>query len=485
MVTKKIWILSVVFFLSFVVLGQNEELLLLQPSELKKDFQLLRTALEKTHAGLYAYTSEKEMNLVFEKMEKSLNQPMTSIDFFRKISELLKPIGNGHTKFLPPTDFMKAINSGQPRFPFAVYWHEDTLYVLRNISNEKEIQPGTIIKTINGEKASDVLQELVDNYTRDGHNNSFPRERILKDFSGYYAIYKGTPENFTMELIDSEGKENQLEIEALSTLKLNENYKERYSDSRGKSNQLPLRLEINNGIGVLTITTFDKHLIKKNGQNYKTFFKETFETIKNKQLKNLIIDVRDNGGGWPEVIVELHRYVSNKPYISQTVAHTITKKLPNQKYYKYGFWELLELRMLWKLKKKGDVFMVNRGKKTKTILPANNAFQGELYVLINPFSFSSTTSFLGMLKNDKRGIFIGETAGGSPHQVTAGMMPSLILPHSKIEAIVPLVCFKSTMKFEDTKDGVAPDHFVRNSIEDVIAGKDAVMEFALELIELN
>lgn len=483
MVTKKIWILSVFFFLSFVVFGQNEELLLLQPSELKKDFQLLRTALEKTHAGLYAYTSEKEMNLVFEKMEKSLNQPMTSIDFFRKISELLKPIGNGHTLFIPQKEYMEAINNRLPRFPFAVYWHRENLYVLRNLSDEKNIQPGTIIKTINGEKASDVYQELVDKYTRDGNINAFPREKVIIGFSRFYAIIKGTPEYFTMDLIDLEGKENQLKIKGLSMSQIGEYYKKRYPNFKKKSDKLPLRFTINNGIGVLTVTTFSKPDIKKSGQNYKDFFEKTFETIKKEQLKNLIVDVRDNGGGYPEVVIDLHRYLSETPNYPHTVSHTITRNLPNQKYYKYGFWEYLELRFAFRLRKQGDKYLVTRGrKKNKTILSPKNVFKGNLKILFNANSFSATVSFLGLLKNDERGVFIGETAGGSPHQSTAWMFPEFILPHSKIRAIIPLVQTKTTLKFEDTNEGIVPHHFVRNSIEDVVEGKDAVMEFALELI---
>ncbi len=481
-VLKKMWVLLFLNFFFFTVQAQNESLLLLNPQQLKQDFQILRTALEKTHAGLYTYTSQNELNLAFEKIEKSLNEPMTSIVFFRKISKLLKLIGNGHTKFLPSPNFMKAINGTLPRFPFAMYLDKDEMYVLRNVSNDKEIQPGTIIKSINGKKASDVVQEMIDHISRDGNNTSFPKEKLNFDFSKYYAIFIETPKVFNLEIVDTEGKEKEIQVEGLTSTEILKHSKERYPNLKKKSNSKPLVFTIKDGIGLLTITSFDKQGIKKEGQKYKDFFNETFAQIKNAKLKNLIIDVRDNGGGWPEVVVDLHRYLSDQPFEPNVFSHTITKNLPNRKHYRYGFWEYLELRFSLRLKKKGEIYQVNRKSKTKSFPPAEDIFTGDLYVLINPFSLSATCSFLGMLKNDDRGIFIGETAGGSPHQTTSWIMPSLILPHSKIEAIVPLVHMKSKMKYEDTKDGIAPHHFVKNSIEDMINKRDAVMEFTLEQI---
>ena len=113
--------LSLFFVAPTLLLAQTankENLPLISPEKLKEDFQLLKTSLEKTHAGLYPYTPKDSLDYAFNQIESSLNQPMTSINFYRKITPLLQLIGNGHTHFHAPPDFKTAINTTLLRFPF-------------------------------------------------------------------------------------------------------------------------------------------------------------------------------------------------------------------------------------------------------------------------------------------------------------------------------------------------------------------------------
>jgi hypothetical protein len=49
-------------------------------------------------------------------------------------------------------------------------------------------------------------------------------------------------------------------------------------------------------------------------ERFKGFLKETFETVKNKRMSHLIIDVRRNGGGNSALGDELMQYISRKPF---------------------------------------------------------------------------------------------------------------------------------------------------------------------------
>ena len=473
-------------FLSLNLLAAQTEskdnLTLISPKKLQEDFQLLKTGLEKTHAGLYTYTPKDTLDKALSTIELSLNQPMTSIDFYRKITPLLKLIGNGHTNFLVPPDYNKVINTTAPRFPFAVYWHQDTLYILRNLSEEETLKPGTIIKSINGESVANIIANLADNLTRDGYNTSLPIGKIMHDFSGIYTLFKGTPATFDLKIIDKNGSNKTVVINGLTTEKIIKYAKKRHPNWR-KPKGLPLQFSIENDIGRLTINSFYKPSIRTAKQSYKSFFKTVFQQIEKEKLAHLIIDIRDNGGGWPEVVNELFSYLINAPYTNKTEAYTITKNLPNQKYYQNGFWEFMDMRKSFKLKKEGAIFRITGGEQNKLIQPAKNKFKGKLYVLTNPFTFSAAAEFLGMLKNIDRGIFIGEVAGGSPHRTTAWIMPSLILPNTKIEAILPLAHSITKNNFPDDGLGIPPDFFVKNSIADVLAKRDLVLEFTLKKIQ--
>lgn len=474
------------FSLSTICAQTNvKETPLISTKALAQDFLLLRTALEKTHAGLYTYTPKDRLDLAFETIANSLNHPMTSIEFFRKISPLLEQIGNGHTNFLIPPDYRKALDKNLPRFPFAIYEKQDTLYILRNLSEELSIQPGFILNRINGEKASTVLTQLAENLTRDGYNTSWPKGRIIKNFSGFYAVHKGTPKQFEIEITNLNGQSKSFLIKGLTTQKIIEFAKKRYPPKKKTiiKSKLPLTFNLSGNIGLLKVQSFSKPIIKKSGQQYKDFFKQTFQQIEANKTQHLIIDLRNNGGGWPEVVQELFQYLTDSEYRDTSFAYTLTKNLPNQKHYKNGFWEFLDMKKSLKLKKEGTIYKVIKRQENKPVQPAKNNFQGELYILINPFSLSATTDFLGMLKNINRGVFIGETAGGSPHRVTSWLMPVLVLPNTKIEAIIPLVHTETQLNYQDDGLGISPHFFVKNSIQEAIQGKDSVMQFTLDLIK--
>lgn len=477
------FILSFLFLNFLVAQTSNEDnLSLISSKKLKEDFQFLKTGLEKTHAGLYIYTSKDSLDKILTTIESALHQPMTSINFYRKITPLLKLIGNGHTNFLVPPDYNKAINTTLPRFPFAVHWHQDTLYILRNLSNNETLEAGMIVKSINGESAVTVMQTLADNLTRDAQNDSWPKGKVVRDFSGKYAYFKGTPPIFKMEIVGRKGETIFLSIKGLTRDKITQHAKKRYPNWR-KPPGKPLQFEIVDSIGKLTVRSFYLPAIRKAKQAYKAFFKSIFTQIENQKIKHLIIDIRDNGGGWPQVVNELFSYLINEPYLHKTTAYTITNKLPNQKHYEDGFWHFLDMRKSLKLKKDGTIYKVTGDKKHKVVQPAQNPFQGKIYVLTNPFTFSGATDFMGMLKNVNRGTFIGEIAGGNPHHNTAWIMPWLVLPNTKIEAILPVVGMQTVNNFPNDKQGMKPDFFVENNIEAELEGKDAAMQFLLHRIQ--
>ena len=456
-------------------------------AELKEDFQILRSSLEASHAGLYAYTSKAALDQQFDEIESSIKLPMTSIEFYRKIKPLLKSIGDGHTDFLIAEDFRSAINGELPLFPFAMYWKDNQLLVLRNLSHDESLVPGTIIKSINGESAKPLIQFMIDNMTRDAEITSAAEAKIFRDFAGYYAVLKGTPDFFDLEIEDSNGETRQVNIQGLKTAEMVSIGQKRYAEfykRKNVPNGPPLSFELKDGVGLLTARSFSKPTIRKSGQDYKDFFKNTFEQIESQSVQQLILDLRNNGGGYPEVIIDLYRYLSDIPYVHELDAFTITKKLPNRKHYKHGFWENVDILKSLRLKKEGDIYRVtDKSVSKKSYPPANNRFEGELYVLVNPFSFSATSDLIGMLRNANRGICIGETPGGNPHRGTSWIMPVLVLPNSNLQAIIPLVHMKSKLAFDENKKGMIPDHVVKNSLDAEINGEDEVREFAMDLIK--
>ena len=194
--------------------------------------------------------------------------------------------------------------------------------------------------------------------------------------------------------------------------------------------------------------------------------------------------MRDNGGGWPEVVEELFSYLIDEPTVFNIESHTITSKIPYKKHYQYGFWDQIDMNISLKLKKKNDIYEV-KNRLATTITPKENSFLGDLVVLTNPNSFSASSDFIGMLKSSNIGTTIGQTPGGNPHQVTAWIMPTLQLPNTKIKVVIPIVKSKSSLSFKENLFGMQPDIIIQNTFHDASSGKDAAMQFALEYLSLH
>ena len=459
--------------------------------KLQEDFDILRKNLEGAHPELYLYTSKEKLDVAFDKIRASIKEPMRSIDFLNTINPLLALIGNGHTEFAPSATFLNYLRKEAVLFPFRIYKDQEQLYISRNLSEDQSIKQKTIIKRINGEDMESLFAELTEYMTRDGINTTWPEAKAMNQFYRYYPYLRGFPSNFELDIIEPDGTEKTINVKALQKKTLDSNLKERYGPLKKNfylSDEPALTLNIDGDIATLTIKTFAADITKKlKKQKFKPFLNDAFEQIEQAGAKHLIIDLRNNGGGDPKPTIELFSHLYDKPFTFYKSVYTITKKFPTPEYYE-GIKSTAFLMKI-ALKKSGDVYVGNAIAKTqgmaglKPSKPAKTVFDGDVYVLTNPYSFSATGEMTAIIKQHNRATFIGEEAGGNPNQNTSGIMPTLTLPNTKNRIIVPLIVFEMNVDFENTGQGVIPDHIVRRSIDDLIDGKDRVMEFTLEKIK--
>lgn len=483
--------LTLIFMISSNLIAQETKYSyerLLSPKELKEDLALLKYNLEIVHAGLYLYNSKELIDAQFAQIESELTEPMDQLAFHRKLCTLNKLIGNGHTSFGVSEEYHHATQKGLPRFPFDVYRDNNEIYVTRNMSDNREIETGWKIMNINGRNANEIFQELADMRTRDGQNETHPEAYINARFSLAYAFYYGTPDSYELEFVDKAGKVSSIAIDGISLDKIKANRKLRYdtNSSPWYDNGLSgLSLEIKgNKTAVLTIRTFSASLIKKTGEKTEKFMQAAFEEIEASGIEHLIIDMRDNGGGEPLVSVALFSHLLDKPFTFYEAAYANVRKIPNPKMYKGGAKAVNLLgNFLLKENDEGTFDLKTEGiEPSKPVWPI---YKKKLYVLINGKSFSQTGETAGFFKSETDAVFIGEECGGSPVQNTSGVGLPLELPNSKNIATIPLILWKMNVNFDNNGRGVVPEHIVKPSIEDVLQGRDVIMDYTIDLIGKN
>lgn len=138
----------------------------------------------------------------------------------------------------------------------------------------------------------------------------------------------------------------------------------------------------------------------KNNDEYKRVLKEMFEKIKEKNIGNIAVDLRNNGGGSSSVATEFIKYINVDEYN--------------------------ELKSEWRL----GTFNIKTKQHTIKNKKKNSPFNGNIYVLTSIDTFSSAMLFTQYIKDNNIGTIIGETSSNNPNGY--GEVVEFLLPNSNI-----------------------------------------------------
>ena len=162
-----------------------------------------------------------------------------------------------------------------------------------------------------------------------------------------------------------------------------------------------------------------------NNDKYKATVKEFFETVNDKGIKNIALDLRGNGGGNSTVANEFMSYLGASS-VKGLRCHI-----------RYG--NLL-------LKFDNPKYRINHKEPT---------FEGNIYVLTNTGTFSSAKDFAMLMRDNGLGMIVGEAAGNRPDSY--GDVLNFTTPNSKLAIEIS---FTRWFRVDKTKPGdiLSPDY---------------------------
>lgn len=455
---------------------------------LLQDLQILKKNLEVAQPGLYNYTSKQEMDLFFENIKDSIVGDMHAIDFFRLIAPLSNKIRNGHTILVPPSKWEDHVITEEKLLPLDLYFYNDGLYVLHNLSNNPKIERGSVLKSINGKPANYLFGYVVDRWFKDGYNTTRPREIAEEEFRFLYTHFFNASNTYNVEFVDTHGQRARLALEGITEPEFQKRLKARFNKDYvpwWRKNPEPLSLAVNKGIAHLKVTQFYNGLRSMEGMRFGKFIKDTFKRLNEERITDLILDLRGNSGGNVEPQIELLKHLISKPFHLYREVYANVRKLPNPEYYEFGLLSKTAFRKNFSKEPISGVYPMRSqiGFEEKPEPPSENVFTGNLYVLIDGWSFSAAGEVCGVLKEHRKdAIFLGEETGGNPITNISGIQTFLTLPNSKSRILVCLVSYTTDVSYENDGFGVKPHITIRNSVFDVLEGKDRVLEKTNALI---
>lgn len=251
-----------------------------------------------------------------------------------------------------------------------------------------------------------------------------------------------------------------------------------YIDRKRKDLELDIKKDINTA--VLSIRSFGG----KAAGDIGTFLPKAMKELEKKKIRHLVIDLRNNNGGWDSAGVILFTYLIDQPSRYYVRQHAITDTSQYLALSDLSAEDLNNARNELIPEKDGTFSLKAAAAAGLSIqYPKPHHFNGKVYFLMNGASSSTTSELLSAAHANQLGIFIGEEAGGSYEGGNGGSFIGLVLPHSKIKISIPLLYYDNMTKppFERGR-GLMPGYDVPDNLDNILNGIDTQMKFVLDLI---
>ena len=452
-------------------------------TQLRQDYSLLRNILEKKHPSLYWYTSKDSMDYYFDEGYRAIRDSMTELQFGWKIlAPLTANIHCGHTSFSMSKGWNHLINNKIiPSFPLYLKVWNDTMMVIANL-NEKDsvIKNGDFINAINGIKTPELIDYMFHFLVEDGYTQNVNYIRLSSDFPYFHRNIFGLYKNYQVDFTDSNGVAKSATIpyfapptdsaekkkEAIKRKKEKISHSEKIKDIRS--------LTYDSTFALMTVNGFSKgHL--------KSFFRRSFRQLRKDKAKNLVIDIRANGGGDIIKSVFLTKFLRDTPFKIADSAYAKCNTLrPYTKYISTGFFNNIGLHLVTHKRKDGNYHFGYW--ERHTFRPKRkNHFNGEVYILTNGLTFSASSLFCSDVKGQKNITLVGEETGGGWYGNSGIMIPNITLPHTKLKVRLPVFRLVQYEHISTKGTGVMPDIYVGPDWRDILNGVDTKIEVVKEL----
>jgi hypothetical protein len=400
--------------------------------KLQKDFQQFRKILEETHPALYDYTEKEVLDSLFEVQMGKIDGDQDFDTFLMLMTEVIAKVGCGHSSLWLPGDYWNI--SPQRMFPLKLHLSGGKAYVEGDYSGGEQVPTGSELLSLNGLPLEQVVSRLKSLTSADGFNPSYRVAKVGQYFAVKYALAYGYPDVFRVSYqAPGAGMSKEKELLPVSKSDIDE--------AMSTHSELSMK-ELDDGrTALLTINSFGYY-----GQvdMFRSFLDSVFQVIDRKQIGNLLLDLRGNAGGDPFCASYLWAYLQPGP-------------LP---YFEdhYGRYDTL----------------------ANPVPMAPRPFKGNLYTLIDGRCFSTTGHFVGLLKYHGVGKFVGSESGATYTCTGNATYPALDETGIMV-GTARVMRYTAAVTGMDPRRGVIPDFPVELSGQDIISGRDAVLEYALGL----
>lgn len=428
--TKSILLLTLL--VAPLMLEAQDKMQVLSPAEMQSDFLQMRKLLEQEHWALYYHTPKIRMDSIFDKQYALITDSLPVNEFFKIMTPVIAAIGCGHTNIWMPGSYWR---SGNDRFfPVQIRIIDNKIVANGTYTQENQIPRGSIIHSINGRTAQDILNEMLLNYPSSGCRTQGKISSVQRRFPMIYVRRTGFPEVYTINYsLPKKKKQTEKTLSPATEKQVRDTVFRNF-----RTPDLKMEYTNNKNIAILTINTFGYYDRK---DFFKSFLDSCFTDLEFNKTDCLILDLRGNDGGDPFCSAPLFSYLIDKPlpYFRDAGGH-----------YR---------------------------KLNEAVKPAGNNYKGKLLVLMDSRCFSTNSHFCSLLKYHNIGTIIGTPSGGN---YICSNTRHTNLDNSAIMVYYGTRAYATAVDMDRDKP-IMPDITIKETYRSFLKNKDLFMETAMKI----
>lgn len=407
--------------------------------EIKSDFRELINKLREHHPRLYSYSSEDSFEKKAAEILESLDTTLSLEAYYCRIAPLVAAVKCSHTGIRLPRQYQQSIHDHGLFFPLELYIQDNKAYSLSTPGNPgAELEAGCEIRAINGRPAYQIIEELLSLIPAEGNNKTRKYQELNRDFHTYFHMLDPA-EVFTVEYVSSNAK-RIVELDAIP-------YSSVFSMKASALSEAVYSFQLHSDpeAGYLKLSTFGI----RNMDDYFAFLDSVFLQMKESELQDLILDLRDNQGGHPIFAAQLFSYLTDKGFI----------------YFQRNR-DIRDFEPLY-----------------QPMQPNPNHYGGRLYVLVNGNCLSTTGHLISLLKFHTDAIFMGEDPGST--YLCNDFSTQIRLTNTGIDLNIPRTTFITAVTGYNEGEVFPLDHEIEISVQDILAESDTYTSFVYQIIQKN
>lgn len=424
-----------------------------------EDLHVYDTILTDVHYNPFLFVEKETYYSAVDKIKATLPDSIDTKDFMKVLYRITSMMEDSHSApSMFQADLFGKDYKKEQFFPIHTIIHDNKLYVSPQSEFPTGIAPGSEIISINSVDVTSFLKET------QASLGGLPKykEEFTRRLLSHFLFLSGVKAPFEITYKDPTGKTSQKEtIEGITYVK------SLLVTMPGLVTGNSFKI-IDDKVGYIDFCAMNGSF-----ETFGQFIDSALVAFKEKNIKHLAVDLRHNSGGNSTLGDVLLSFITDKKY--KLMGHRKWKVSQQYKDYllangnsQHGYLE----QPNGKIWNRGDCEPQQNNFTSETM------FEGDVYFLTGPFTFSSGNMIASGVKEYEMGTIIGQPTGENTNDF--GEVYSFTLPNSKIVMNITTSMDVGPECDESKLSPVIPDVPIENDMKDMLEGEDKVIQYILD-----